>query len=152
MNRKNSDLCYTPVYEQFNTCDVTAVIRCEERDGFCDFVRIAHPPQRYGVHDTRQQLLVLFVSLRSSCSPGARRVDRTRTNGTDTDLALFKIDCPCACERPYRGLGRAINTEPFKSLGSKGSSIYFFLRQDYFLVLLSDHQGIFFVFHLDARV
>ena len=115
MNRKNSDLCYTSIDEQFDTGNITAVIRCEERDGFCDFVRIAHPPQRYGVHDTRQQLLVLFVSLRSNCSPGARRVDRTRTNGIDTDLALFKIDCPSARERPYRGLGRAVNTEPLEA-------------------------------------
>jgi hypothetical protein len=36
-------LCLTPVYEQFDTDDKTAVIRREERDGICDFIRSAHP-------------------------------------------------------------------------------------------------------------
>ena len=25
-----SDFCYTPIYKQFNTCDITTVIRCKK--------------------------------------------------------------------------------------------------------------------------
>ena len=50
-NTVRSDLCHTPIYEQFYTGDITAVIRRKERDGFCDFVRIAHPPYRHSAHE-----------------------------------------------------------------------------------------------------
>ncbi len=52
------DLCRTPIDEQFDTGDKTAVIRREERDGFSDFVRIAQPPHRHGAHEVRLELLI----------------------------------------------------------------------------------------------
>jgi hypothetical protein len=37
-----------PIDEQFNTCDITAIIGCKEGDGFCDVIRSSHPLQGYG--------------------------------------------------------------------------------------------------------
>ena len=34
-------MCHIHIYEQFNSCDITAVIRSEERGGLHDFVRAA---------------------------------------------------------------------------------------------------------------
>jgi hypothetical protein len=45
------DLSHTPIYEQFDTGNITAVVRPEEGDGFRDFVRIAHPPHRHAGHE-----------------------------------------------------------------------------------------------------
>jgi hypothetical protein len=46
-NLIGSDLCYASIDEQFNTCDITAVIGCKEGDGFCDIIRSSHPFQGY---------------------------------------------------------------------------------------------------------
>ena len=50
ISRAFSDLCYAAIHEQFDTCDITAVIGCKEGDGFGDFIRSSHSPQRYGAH------------------------------------------------------------------------------------------------------
>jgi len=71
------DLSSAPLYEQFNTGDITAIIRREERDGFRDFVRSAHPPQRYGGYKARLELLKLFLTLYQAIK--ARCVNHTFT-------------------------------------------------------------------------
>jgi hypothetical protein len=71
------DLCHTPIDEQFNSGDTTAIIRREERDGFGDFVRSAHPPQRYGGYKARLELLKLFLTLCQAIK--ARCVNHTFT-------------------------------------------------------------------------
>jgi hypothetical protein len=43
-------LCHASIDEQLSACDITAVIRRKERDGFRDFVRIAHPSQGHSAH------------------------------------------------------------------------------------------------------
>ena len=95
-----SDLSSTTIYEQFNACDKTAVISSEEQDGFCNFVRIAHPPHRYGAQEGRLHLLSLLSILEQATE--ARCVYRTRANSVDADLAVFQIDGPRTRERPYR--------------------------------------------------
>jgi hypothetical protein len=82
------DLCCTPIDEQFDAGDITAVIRREERDGFRDFVRTSHPPHRHGGYNARHELLVRAT--------GHRCLDRTRADGVDADLALFELDRPGA--------------------------------------------------------
>ena len=94
-----SDLYYTPVDEQFNTCDITAVIRGEERDGFCDFVRIAHPSQGYVAQEL---ILQLFASrCRAEAETYCKCVYRARADSVDSDLAIFQIDGPRTRERSY---------------------------------------------------
>ena len=102
------DLCLTPIYEQFYTGDITAVIRCEERDGFRDFVRTSHSTHRHAGYEARLYLLALFLSLYRATED--RCVDRARTDGVDADLAVFQIDRPCASKRPYCSLGCTVNT------------------------------------------
>jgi hypothetical protein len=94
-------LCHTPINEQFNASDITAVIRCEEQDGFRDFVRTSHLPQRHHAHDARLELFDLFLT--QSHATEYRRVYWTRTDSIDTDLAVFQIDRPGTCKRPYCG-------------------------------------------------
>ncbi len=83
------DLCHTPIDEQFDTGDITTIIRCEERGGFCNFIRTSHPPHRHSGYKTPLELLNLFLTLRQAIE--ARCVDRTRTDGVDSDLAVFKL-------------------------------------------------------------
>ena len=83
------DLCHTSIYKQFDTGDITAVIRSEERDDFRDFVRTSHPPQWHGGYKARLELLNPFLTLRQTIE--ARCVDRTSTDGVDSDLAVFKL-------------------------------------------------------------
>jgi hypothetical protein len=85
-------LCHTPIDEQFDSGNITAVIRREERDGFRDFVRTSHPPHRHGGYNARLELLYLFVTLCQAIE--GRCVDRTRTYGVDADLAVFQIYRP----------------------------------------------------------
>ena len=94
-------MCPTPIDEQFDTGDKTAVIRREERDGCCDFVKAAHSSQRHGAHE----VLLPVYQATEHC-----RVNRTRIDGVDADLALFQIDCPSTREGPYGDLGCAVNT------------------------------------------
>ena len=49
-----SNLCYTAVDEQIDTCDITAVIGCKEGDGFCDFVWVAYPSKWYSAYKVLQ--------------------------------------------------------------------------------------------------
>src|SRR6478609_3718309 len=93
------DLCHTSIHEQFDASDITAVIRCEERDGFRDFVRTSHSTHRHAGYEARLYLLDLFLSLYRAIEDGC--VDRARADGVDTDLAVFQIDRPCASKRPY---------------------------------------------------
>src|SRR5512133_2444383 len=90
------DLCHTPIDEQFNTGDITAVIRSEERDDVGYFVRTPHPPKRYRGYKARLKLVDLFLTLRQAIE--SRCVDNTRTDGVDTDLTLFQLDRPSAGE------------------------------------------------------
>jgi hypothetical protein len=110
-----SDLCLTSVDEQFNTCDITAVIGCKKGDGFCDLIRITHPTHRYGAQESRLHLLSLLSILERATE--ARCVGRTRTDGVDTDFAVFEVDRPRTRERPYRGLGCPVNTQSLVSFG-----------------------------------
>jgi hypothetical protein len=57
------DLCHTPIYEQFYTCNITTIIRREERDSFGDFVRTSHSTHRHAGYNARLELLDLFLSL-----------------------------------------------------------------------------------------
>jgi hypothetical protein len=109
------DLCHTPIYEQFYTGNITAIIRSKERDGFRDFVRTSHSSQRHGGYNARHELLVRAT--------GHRCVNRTRTYGVDSDLALFQLDCPGASERPYGGFGCAVNGCRWESFGCSDRSI-----------------------------
>jgi hypothetical protein len=102
------DLCHTPIYEQFDTGDITAVIRREERDGFRDFVRTSNSTHRHAGYNARLELLGLFLSLCQAIE--ARCVDRARADGVDSDLAVFQLDCPSASERSYGGFGCVVNT------------------------------------------
>src|SRR6476646_5771311 len=113
---KNSDLCLTPIYEQFDTSDITAVIRREERDGFCHFVRTAHSPQWYGAQEGCLQLLALYLSLYHAT--GHRCVYRARTDSIDADLAMFQIYGPCTHKKSYSSLGCAVNTGPLEPVRS----------------------------------
>jgi hypothetical protein len=60
---KSSDLCPTPIHEQFDPGDITAVIRREEQHGLCDFVRTSHSTHRHAGYEARLYLLDLFLSL-----------------------------------------------------------------------------------------
>ncbi len=90
------DLCLSPIDEQFDSGDETAVIRGKEQGSFRDFVRVAQPPQRHSGREERQDLLTLLLRLPQATE--ARCVDRTRTDGVDADLAGFQVDGPGARE------------------------------------------------------
>ena len=96
------DLRHTPINEQFDAGEITAVIRREEQNDFRDFVRSSHPTQRYGGYYTRLELLKLFSRLHQATE--ARCVYWTRTDGVDTDLAAFQIDRPGAREERMAAL------------------------------------------------
>ena len=87
-------MCHTPIDEQFDAGDITAVIRSEERDGFRDFVRTSHPTKWHGRYNARFELVKLFLTLREAIE--ARCVNGTRADGVDTDLAVFQFYRPGA--------------------------------------------------------
>jgi hypothetical protein len=118
---KSSDLCPTPIDEQFNAGgDITAVIRREEQHGFRDFVRTSHSTHRHAGYEARLYLLDLFLSLYRAIED--QRIDRTRTDRVDSDLAVFQVDRPGASERSYSSLTRTVNTMRRVSFGSSDRS------------------------------
>jgi hypothetical protein len=83
----HSYLCYAP-----NTCDVTAVIGCKEGYGFCDFIRIARPPQRYGAQEAKFGCsLTLRRKASVSIGPGLTALTRILRSFRSTGT----------CERSY---------------------------------------------------
>ena len=93
------DLCPTPIDEQFDAGDITAVIRREEQHGFRDFVRTSHSTHRHAGYEARLYLLDLFLSLYRAIED--QRIDRARADRVDSDLAVFQVDRPGASERSY---------------------------------------------------
>ena len=84
------------------------------------FRRNAHPSHRYGGYKARLELLDLFFTLRQAIED--RRVDRTRADRVDSDLAVFQLDRPGASERSYSSLSRTVNTHRRVCFGSSDRS------------------------------
>src|SRR5215471_15136589 len=89
-----SDLRYAPIYKQFNTCDVTAVIGCKEGDGFCDLIGISDPTHWHTICKSLHELLELFLT--HSHTPATHHwcIYPARTYSINTDLAVFQINSP----------------------------------------------------------
>src|SRR3989441_3468835 len=111
-----SDLGHAAVDEQLDAGDVAAVVRRQEQRGLRDLVRVAHPTQRNRPDHVLLELLDLLLAQPQAVE--ARRVDRTRADRVDADLAGLEIDRPAPRERPHRRLGRAVHAEALEALGA----------------------------------
>ncbi len=89
-NSHHLDLCHTSIYKQFDTCNITTVIRSKERDDFSDFVRTSHTPHRYAGHEASLYLLDLFLTLYHAIED--RCIDITRRPQTWKFLTMNMID------------------------------------------------------------
>src|SRR5262245_19289343 len=103
------------VDEQFNSRDITRVVRCEKYYRLCDLIGSAESPERNSARDHR---LTLFPDFRrrSEQITQPRCVDGARADRVHPNAAFFQIGCPGPRKRSQRGFCRAINAvgrEPF---------------------------------------
>src|SRR6266568_3437434 len=104
-------LCQTPIDEQFDPGNKTAVIRGEEQHRFGNFIRCTHAAHRRFIQHMHLELLGLL--LRVPYVVPERRVDHAWADGVDTDTATFQVERPGARERSHGSLGSAEDADSF---------------------------------------
>ena len=86
-------MCHAPVHEEFDTCDVAAVVRREEHGGFGDLVWVSHASERNSADEGSLDFPRLFSGLGEAVLQ-ARGVRGTWTEGVDADFALLQVEGP----------------------------------------------------------
>src|SRR4051794_16358857 len=85
------DLSHSAIYKQFDSGDITAVVRGKEDDGFGDFIGSARPTKRCGGGRLGHELFALVVGHSQLVLIGGRD-DRSWGDDVYADLPLTQID------------------------------------------------------------